>query len=257
MIEPTHQLTFISSPAPKDWSLWGQENPKIQCNHGCIATALNSDHPAFKFVDTFIQDRSDGVSLIDNLQTLLTTKPKVWKDETLRNEALCILTSMVTNQLLHEQFFSTDSLTQAVYISKAIIALENHNLVRGDDIFTIFYHPTINAKVKNLSTNPKASGKRDLLKFISRRISCSCLKDMYRLAKRKMPKSRRCEYCDEVKERDQLMICGGCRLLGYCSTECQAADWKREHAHECTQLADYQTDNFEHCGYMLTVQSDI
>lgn len=154
------------------------------------------------------------MKLMDSLQTLLTKFPQVWKEETLRNETVCIFTSMATNHLLHEQHFGTDSLSQAIPYAKAILALENHNLVRYDDILTIFYHPTINAKFKYLDNNPQSSGKRDVLKFLSRRISCSCLKDMYRQA-RKVPKSRRCEHCDEFKERDQLMLCGACRFHCY------------------------------------------
>ena len=50
----------------------------------------------------------------------------------------------------------------------------------------------------------------------------------------------------EFKERDQLMLCGGCRLLGYCSIECQAADWTREHANDCTHFVDYQHNHQIH-----------
>lgn len=88
----------------------------------------------------------------------------------------------------------------------------------------------------------KASGKRDVLKFLSRKIDCSCLEEMYRQA-RKTPKSLYCSYCDEVKERDQLMMCGGCRLSEYCSIECQTADWKKEHMKACPELSEYQYTN--------------
>ena len=240
VIEPTHQLTFISSPALKDWSLWGIDNPKIQCNHGCNTKIPNNDHPVNKFLDTYIKGLRDATSLIDSLQTLLTTFPKIWKEETLRNEAICVLTSIATNRMLHQQHFGADSLFQVIQLSKAVITLENHNLITDNDIVTIFYHPPINAKFKCLSNKPKGSGKRDVLKFLSRRISCSCLKEMYRQARLTIPKSRHCEYCKEMKERDELMLCGGCRLIGYCSTECQEADWKREHRQICLGLSGYQ-----------------
>ena len=194
----------------------------------------------YKFVDTFTKGVMNNVSFSENLQTLLTTMLKVWKEETLRNEAVGILTSIATNEMLHEYHYGTNSLSQAIWISKAIIAIENHDLSINDDIVTILYHPPMASKFVNLSTNPKASGKRDVLKFLSRRISCSCLKDMYRQARHTIPKSRHCSHCNEVKERDQLMLCGGCRLEGYCSKECQAADWEREHANDCTELSGYQ-----------------
>lgn len=177
---------------------------------------------------------------MDSLQTLLTTFPEIWKEETLRNEAMCILTSIATNEMLHEYHYGTNSLSQAIWISKAIIAIENHDLSINGDIVTILYHPPMASKFVNLSTNPKASGKRDVLKFLSRRISCSCLKDMYRQARLDIPKSRQCTYCEEVKERDELMLCGGCRLRYYCSTECQEAGWKQEHRQTCLELTGYQ-----------------
>ena len=221
----------------KDWSLWGLECEKVQCSHGGITNIPNCDHPAFQFVDTFIEGEMNNVGFDDNLQSLLTTILQVWKEETLRNETLCILTSIATNQMLHEYHYGSNSLSSVLSIAKAILALENHNIITDDDFLTLFYHPTINAKFKYL--NPQASGKRDVLKLLSRKVSCSCLRDMYRQA-RKMPKSRYCEYCLKVKERDELMLCGGCRLLGYCSIECQAADWKRGHENDCTHFVDYQ-----------------
>lgn len=233
-------LTCISSPIPKEWSLWGIENPKIQCDHGCNNTVPNNDHPMYKFIETFIRGVMTGVSFhTGNLKTLFKTMPEVWKEETLRNETVRILTSIATNLMLHEFYLGTNSLSHAIQSSKAIIALESHNLIRNNDIISIHYHPKIVAKFKNL--NPiKASGKRDVLKFLTRRISCSCLKEMYRQARLTIPKSRLCSYCGEVKERDQLMLCGRCRLEGYCSIECQAADWEKEHKQNCTEFVDYQ-----------------
>ena len=99
VIEPTKsELTFISSsPNPKDWSLWGIENPNIQCDHGCNTSIPQRDHPVYKFVDSFIEAAtSKSVSLTVSLQTLLTTFPEVWKEETLRNEIVCIFISIAT-----------------------------------------------------------------------------------------------------------------------------------------------------------------
>ena len=243
------QLTFISSsPVPKDWSLWGIENPNIQCDHGCNTSIPQRDHPVYKFVDSFIEAAtSKSVSLTVSLQTLLTTMPQVWKEKTLRNEIVRIFISIATNQMMHEyQYgsllsqFSTNSLSQIIPFAKAIILIENQDLIQDDDILTIFYHPKITAKYKNFNDDPNASGRRDILKFLSRRISCSCLKDMHRQARLTITKTRRCEYCMEFKERDELMLCGGCRLLEYCSIECQKADWKRDHTKSCAQLADHQ-----------------
>ena len=62
---------------------------------------------------------------------------------------------------------------------------------------------------------------RDLLKFFSKRTTCSCLKNMYSEARKNMPKMGKCSYCDGVKERRLLSVCSKCRINQYCSRECQ------------------------------------
>ena len=70
-----------------------------------------------------------------------------------------------------------------------------------------------------------ASGNdRDTLKFYTKRISCSCLNERYKHARKTLPKMGKCSHCHEEKERSSLMTCGRCKVPFYCSRECQVAN---------------------------------
>ncbi|KAI0361646.1 hypothetical protein OH77DRAFT_1417912 [Trametes cingulata] len=45
-----------------------------------------------------------------------------------------------------------------------------------------------------------------------------------------------CSYCRQLKPKESIKMCGGCKVMGYCSKECQKADWK-EHKPICRQTS--------------------
>jgi len=79
--------------------------------------------------------------------------------------------------------------------------------------------------------------KRELAKFFTQRNGCSCLKQKYKAIKADQPKQGRCGKCNEVKDRVKLMLCQGCKVMNYCSKECQRADWDR-HKEGCRTLVE-------------------
>ena len=64
----------------------------------------------------------------------------------------------------------------------------------------------------------------DTVRFFSKRIGCSCLKEMSKQVKSE-PKLGLCGYCKHRKERRELMVCALCRIPQYCSKACQEAHW--------------------------------
>jgi len=68
--------------------------------------------------------------------------------------------------------------------------------------------------------------ERDVVRFLKKRISCSCLNDMHKQAK-KLPKVGMCYGCKKKKERKDLMICNSCRIAQYCCIDCQEQDWSK------------------------------
>lgn len=78
---------------------------------------------------------------------------------------------------------------------------------------------------------------RDVLKFYSKRLPCSCLKEQYKHSRRTVPKMGLCEHCRQRKERAILMTCGQCKVPQYCSRECQVAEWP-DHEKDCDRYAN-------------------
>ena len=70
-----------------------------------------------------------------------------------------------------------------------------------------------------------SSGRRDCLKFYRKRTMCKCLKKMHLEARKTLPKLGKCWHCKKEVERSALSLCSICKVMQYCSRECQVADW--------------------------------
>jgi hypothetical protein len=78
-----------------------------------------------------------------------------------------------------------------------------------------------------------------LVKYLRKRIPCSCLDQKYEEVK-SLPRIGMCcnEACtlpnDGEVERSKMFSCAGCDEMNYCSHQCQKADWSR-HKKWCKQ----------------------
>jgi hypothetical protein len=83
---------------------------------------------------------------------------------------------------------------------------------------------------------------RAVIKYFAKRVSCHCLADERRET-RQGPKTGRCmaSGCGRRVIDSSLMNCAGCRLVKYCSKECQKADWSN-HKELCKE-ARVKTEN--------------
>ena len=77
--------------------------------------------------------------------------------------------------------------------------------------------------------------RRDVVKFVAKRLPCTCLKELHRAARKKLVKEGVCRGCNMKFPRSELFICTGCTLTLYCSRECQRTDWSR-HKKYCGDL---------------------
>ena len=179
----------------------------IHCDHGCDVTApTDRDHPVCCFMNSFMGNKSDWVSLINS-------HPQIWDDDNYRNMAVHILTRIgINNLLLINDHLPTN-------IACTIMILENYN--EAMTVSEVFLIRRVASKVRDL----QGSNDRDLYKFFSKRVSCACLKDAYSYARKTLPKIGRCHHCDEIKERKLLSVCSQCGIYQYCSRECHVAHW--------------------------------
>ena len=227
----------------EDWFEWSQLNDKIQCSHGNTIVLPSSNSPQYSFVESLLAHKVGQINVLQRLGQSLANHTALWKEEIHRYAAIEILTTIITNRLLFEDQFGTKSVSTKsyfmhnCYLCTVLLVLENYD--GGDDIHTTFYQPNgVASRVRDL--NPQGSNQRDVLKFMSRRITCPCLKRQYAAAKRTYAKVGACGDCSRVFERSSLLLCGGCRIDQYCSRECQIKAWSDYHKADCNEFIAFK-----------------
>ena len=78
-------------------------------------------------------------------------------------------------------------------------------------------------------TSNRLSGgnRRDVVKFVAKRLPCTCMKKLHSATRKKVAKLGKCHGCRKQFPRSQLYVCTGCRCNEYCSRECQRGGWSR------------------------------
>ena len=206
------------------WQRWTRGEDKngvklIECDHGCaITTMLNEPkHPVSNFINELFTTR-------DNWMNELNSHSQVWENEDNREMTINILLSIGTNLLLSK--YLSYSRAQFLHFASTILVLENYKETKSMN--EAFLTRGVSSKIRDLG----GGNMRDMLKFFSKRTTCSCLKNMYSEARKNMPKMGKCSYCNGAKERRLLSVCSKCRVAQYCSRECQVAHWP-EHEKCC------------------------
>ena len=204
---------------------WGEETATISCNHGAIIPAkghvvynyLNALEKAISFGrDAASRDRFLH-SLPDFMKQSYEDFPTVYIDTKQRKLAIDIMSSVGTNSILIGGT-KDDMIKMKVFINM-IVLLEQFALT-GE-----FFSAMSAALVAPEMQNAVRGEQRDMLRFYSKRISCSCLKDKYTDAKETQKKIGICDHCSRRLVRSSLMVCSRCRSCHYCSVGCQHADW--------------------------------
>ena len=201
----------------------------ISCNHeGVIPKDL--DHPVSRFMDEFVT--LDNFSL-ENLKYACQSKPGkiVLNNESYKEMVTQIMIRIGINMLLLDDETETSG---ALIMAKSICVLEHFHTV-DYSIEASMYSREVATKLRDIqpiSSMSTISGRRDGLKFFSKRVSCLYLKEMHQEARRTIPKMGMCFGCRKEKERVTLSVCGRCMVMQYCSKECQISHWSR-HKTDC------------------------
>ena len=152
--------------------------------------------------------------------------PEVFNDSDHRQMAIDVFLRLGTNLILDNEVDESQSILQAIVLLECYFDdAEKGCRARG---------------LKYLHSN-----ERDKLKFYSKRISCSCLRQNHKLARMTLPKLGACVQCQQFFERAHLMTCGCCNFPHYCSRECQVAAWPK-HEHECGVYANIRERQEKH-----------
>lgn len=81
-----------------------------------------------------------------------------------------------------------------------------------------------------------SSGERDIVNFFNKKVTCGCLKKKYRELKQTQERVGSCGNCLMTLPLKQLMQCSSCKMVQYCSPQCQKIHWEREHRDHCDAL---------------------
>ena len=190
------------------------------------------------FVDT--EDVSNN-TVVEAMRYTFELIPEVWNNVEHRQLAIGALLRVGTNMILHndiedERIYPVHihgNIGLARDVGFAILLLECYD-GRSDDSYAVK-----SAIVKGGAfANASGCNARDLLKFYCKRISCSCLREKYRHARKTLPKLGKCTHCKQRMERSSLMTCGRCKVPLYCSRKCQVANWPVRHEERCGVFVD-------------------
>jgi len=226
----------------EEWFEWSQKNDKVDCsNHGNDIKWPSRNSPQYSFLESLISRKVATGNVLQRLSQSLANHSELWKEETHRHAAIEILTNIITNRLLFEDQFNTQVskkfFMHNCFLCTVLLVLEKYD--GGDDIHSTFYQSNgVASKVRDL--NPIGSNQRDVLKFMSRRVKCSCLKKPNAVARRTYSKVGTCGGCSQVIERSSLLLCGGCKIDQYCSKQCQIKAWSDYHKADCNEFIAFK-----------------
>lgn len=215
------------------WNNWVEVS---RCTHGCVVPP--PDHAVAGFMNTFVEawngesafeEDWDQNNVNDALEATFEKHPDVWNDEVHRQMAIGVLLRMGTNMILKSEDDYDIDIARRIGI--IIVILD------GYDGNGSYQHAANVAMVKGVIF--AAGNERDILKFYSKRLSCSCLTEKYKQARKALPKIGQCFHCRQSKERSHLMTCGRCKVPFYCSRECQVANVPM-HKEACRACVDYK-----------------
>ena len=187
------------------------------------------DHPVSRFMDEFMT--LDNLSL-ENLEYACQSNPGkiVLNNESYKEIVTQIMIRIGINMLFLDDKTETCA---ALIMAKSICVLENYTgLVDSYD--TIVRSREVATKIRDLHIR-SSSGRRDGLKFFSKRVSGVYLKKKHQEARRTQPKMGLCYGCTKEMNRLVLSVCSRCMITQYCSKECQVANWPR-HKVECDEF---------------------
>lgn len=195
-----------------------------RCNHGCVIPP--PDHAVSKFMNKLF----DGALLSDSGEDLFVgiwcglaesfeEHPDVWKDVENRQVAVGVLISIATNMILDRGTLGNIGHVNERLQLMIIVFLDSYD-GKGD-----YVHAIHGAMVRSPALCTSC-GERDMLKFFTKKLPCSCLEERYKQARKNLPKMAECVNCGQEKERSSLrMTCGRCKVPGNAS--CSRAKTQR------------------------------
>ncbi len=204
----------------------------MQCNHGCELYGKKTRIGAFAnaFRRAFHEASLKGALLVNCLfeakNDTLDEFADVWNDSTKMEKAISAFLCMGTRFIL---------------IGKYDHAKATATFARYMEQLTAVYLQETQANIcwPKVEETYRAD-MHTLVKFLRRRIPCSCLDEKYEevksITKIGLCYNSQCILPKKMTARSRTSYCSRCRCVTYCSRECQKEDWST-HKRECDECA--------------------
>ena len=212
------------------------------CKHGCPDLPPH-DHPVYTFLNLFEDDIKKSSNEYRN----------PWQ----------VPQFMMDSFISHKEVWHVAESNEYIYLALDILrAVGTHLIIKGveaPETSIVFAIMLLEMRVEQISSYKQWSmdelqnsysvqienaGKvnrkivegesRELLRFLSKRIPCSCLDEKYKEAKKCQSKVGLCQGCNTKVDRKTLMVCNRCRMYQFCSQACFEAS--SPHKEVCKKL---------------------
>ena len=148
--------------------------------------------------------------------------PEVLEDESERSLAIDLLLRFIRNVYLHESMKEGESWFHGCAHNELMIC----NVINALELLGKFSDSfVVRRRAVKMNNTVVGGNRRDTVKFVAKRFHCTCLKELHRASRKKLPKVGTCDRCGNKFRRSDLYVCTGCMLVHYCSKECQRAIW--------------------------------
>ncbi len=209
------------------------------CMHGF--DPFPDDHVCIKFIRAFVQEFYIWFRKVYTVG---------WQPERIGIELMEARES--TRDEYSEVWNSSAKLKQVIqyflYNGAMLISAGTDGHARHSAMFARFFEQWLKIEVQQSQacidwpkvTESARCDKHTFVKYLWRRIPCSCLDEAYEevksITKMGLCFSQHCAHPGRIVERSKLRCCSRCRSITYCSRECQVADWS-SHKEQCDEVA--------------------
>ena len=157
----------------------------------------------------------------------LSRFPDVAEKESERSLAIDLLLRFVRNVFVHDAAVEGESWYHYRTGNEVMICIINMLEIRE----TYSDEFVVGRRAAKMGDRFAVGNRRDLVKFVAKRLPCSCMKKLHRATRKKVAKLGMCAGCTKRFPRWQLFVCTGCMINEYCSPACQRADWSHHKQH--------------------------
>ena len=201
-----------------------EEQLKV-CHHGNAVETKELVYFINLFTKSFSSKafRRGGSDLLTSIEVAIDAVvekyPNVWNDPSKLKLVASYFLSNGTHYVLQGDFDMARCF--------AVIAghFETGAAYKSGEEFNLDTHAATILEVKD---------ERTLVKYLRKRIPCSCLDEIYKNVKT-MTRKGVCYNCSSTIERNKMLTCARCGEAHYCSRSCQKDDWPM-HKERCENL---------------------